>query len=520
MSDNNKEQVMLLGAAAVGSFAFALAFVLPWTELGFVLLALAVFLLFSYAFTVEPTQLTRPKRRAVASGEIRTVVESYGLKVFVGSWNVGDAAPSDEDGSLSAWIPKEKYDIYAIGAQECAYKPRVGHASCEADWIALLHKHVGAQYKIVGSTSTREAIRLVVFIKPELDASVTNVMVASTITQLPFFWRKGANGIAFDLFDTSFCFVNAHLAAHQSQVRARENDVHNIIRSLFKSFFASSVSPATSSPSTVDLLTRFDNVIFFGDLNYRINSSKEITESLMKLEKWDELLTYDQLNKEHGAQRLFANLKLVNPEYGPTYKFLTSKKETSSGPKRTYATGRRPAWCDRILFSSGFKLSKSGCPDSIRSSDHSPVFSVFDATALEYKNDHDEVKLENLRLQFDRLEAVLAIPISPKTSTQLRMTSDLFGSDEIVTPICQGGAVWEQWDGINTVTNLSVDVFRKQRISVSVVDFSNVWSFEQGYGIILLEDISLSTPLSFKIPLFLNSKRVGELKGTASLHQN
>jgi len=37
------------------------------------------------------------------------VVESHaGLKVFVGSWNVGDAAPAKDDGSLASWIPKEK----------------------------------------------------------------------------------------------------------------------------------------------------------------------------------------------------------------------------------------------------------------------------------------------------------------------------------------------------------------------------------------------------------------------------
>ena len=38
------------------------------------------------------------------------------LEVFVGSWNVGNSTPPDD---LSAWIPKDEFDIYVIGSQGC-----------------------------------------------------------------------------------------------------------------------------------------------------------------------------------------------------------------------------------------------------------------------------------------------------------------------------------------------------------------------------------------------------------------
>jgi len=58
--DNKQEALVLTGAVGF-AFLFAFAFVLPWTELGFLLFAFATFLLLSYVFAVEPARLERHK---------------------------------------------------------------------------------------------------------------------------------------------------------------------------------------------------------------------------------------------------------------------------------------------------------------------------------------------------------------------------------------------------------------------------------------------------------------------------
>lgn len=46
------------------------------------------------------------------------------------------------------------------------------------------------------------------------------------------FRTKGAVGVAFMLFGTSYLFVTAHLTAHQEKVKERVSDIKRIIRSL------------------------------------------------------------------------------------------------------------------------------------------------------------------------------------------------------------------------------------------------------------------------------------------------
>lgn len=42
--------------------------------------------------------------------------------------------------------------------------------------------------------------------------------------------NKGAIVTRFLIHNSSFCFVNCHLAAHQNQVSARNNDILSILR--------------------------------------------------------------------------------------------------------------------------------------------------------------------------------------------------------------------------------------------------------------------------------------------------
>jgi len=41
--------------------------------------------------------------------------------------------------------------------------------------------------------------------------------------------NKGAVVVCFHLFETSICFVNSHLAAHQQNIKDRNEDVMEVI---------------------------------------------------------------------------------------------------------------------------------------------------------------------------------------------------------------------------------------------------------------------------------------------------
>lgn len=77
--------------------------------------------------------------------EIKSPEFQQTIKIFIGSWNVGNAPPPED---LSPWIP-EGFDLYVIGAQECNYPQRGDFASCHADWGATLIRHFGVCFILV-----------------------------------------------------------------------------------------------------------------------------------------------------------------------------------------------------------------------------------------------------------------------------------------------------------------------------------------------------------------------------------
>ena len=44
--------------------------------------------------------------------------------------------------------------------------------------------------------------------------------------------NKGAVGIRLDYYDTSFCFLTAHLAAGHANIEERNDDYHTIVQGL------------------------------------------------------------------------------------------------------------------------------------------------------------------------------------------------------------------------------------------------------------------------------------------------
>lgn len=113
------------------------------------------------------------------------------MEIFIGTWNVGEAAPPD---NLEDWIPKDRYDVYVIGTQECEYPPKKGNVNAEADWFDILTSHLGTNYVKVAGLSLL-SIREIVFIRREHFYKLSDIETATVATGIGgVIGNKGAVG--------------------------------------------------------------------------------------------------------------------------------------------------------------------------------------------------------------------------------------------------------------------------------------------------------------------------------------
>lgn len=68
-------------------------------------------------------------------------------------------------------------------------------------------------------------------------------------------------------------------------------------------------------------LSEADLLVWFGDLNYRIEVSYEAALDLIQRKSFDTLLTQDQLRNEMIAGRTFRGMREGIINFAPTYKF-------------------------------------------------------------------------------------------------------------------------------------------------------------------------------------------------------
>lgn len=76
----------------------------------------------------------RPNNPLLAPLELSDEFTGPPLQLFVGTWNAGDSHAPDVD-RLAQWIIPERYDVYAIGLQECPHRD---------EWVRAVEKLLGA----------------------------------------------------------------------------------------------------------------------------------------------------------------------------------------------------------------------------------------------------------------------------------------------------------------------------------------------------------------------------------------
>eukprot|EP00536_Pseudo-nitzschia_multiseries_P000484 jgi/Psemu1/178820/e_gw1.6.200.1 len=177
-------------------------------------------------------------------------------------------------------------------------------------------------------------------------------------------------------------FVTAHLAAHVKNAKARDADFWRISSELEaqapEGFLPRKAADQNSGESF--LFDSVDRVFFCGDLNYRLDLPRELTEyTLLHQTEYDQpvlkdLFRHDQLLRSMTERRAFPAFGEGKITFMPTFKY---DKESSSYD--TSHKQRIPAWTDRILFQpvDGIRVLDYQSIPGAQSSDHRPVYGTY-----------------------------------------------------------------------------------------------------------------------------------------------
>ena len=134
--------------------------------------------------------------------------------------------------------------------------------------------------------------------------------------------NKGGIGVSLNIGSSSFCFINSHLAAHQNATKRRVMDFCRISREIAKKIGNFPLDEGSINP----LHKQFDYVFWFGDLNFRINGTREVVDRLLKRNRHQNLLDNDQLTQLMLLDHLAFDGFLEGPvNFRPTYKFNKGK---------------------------------------------------------------------------------------------------------------------------------------------------------------------------------------------------
>ncbi|GBG24218.1 Inositol polyphosphate 5-phosphatase, putative [Hondaea fermentalgiana] len=137
--------------------------------------------------------------------------------------SVGDEEP------LRKLIPRDHFDVYAIGTQECERTiAKSAVITRKKGWEQTLARFFGEGYAMLRS-HTLQATHLIVFVRKELLPVLSNVGSAAVATGYKdTFGNKGGVGVSFNLGRTSFLFIASHFEAHQNRVKQRNDHFHRI----------------------------------------------------------------------------------------------------------------------------------------------------------------------------------------------------------------------------------------------------------------------------------------------------
>eukprot|EP00898_Chlorokybus_atmophyticus_P001207 jgi/Chlat1/2087/Chrsp17S02691 len=326
----------------------------------------------------------------------------HNVKVFIGTWNVGNAPPPAD---LSSWIPQDESNhIVVVGAQECQYSARSPYSSCDEDWQQHFKQHLGPRYRLLTSQSLGQ-MRLLAFVRDDAEGRICGLTCGTEATGVGHVYsNKGGVAVAFKVGDTWLCFVNSHFAAHAGQCAMRNSNFREIVGEI------------SIGQKDMDLLTQFHHVFWMGDLNYRLDlpaaqsfesktsakspNTEEFNRVLEQINQgsFSGLLAHDELHRDIKLKKVFSGFKEGDITFAPTFKVHRNEVVDDFPHGCRYLTSRLPAWCDRILWKSVSSLPVKQllyrAAPLVVTSDHKPVCATFEVPIVDPPRDTKEPAID------------------------------------------------------------------------------------------------------------------------------
>ncbi|KAL3801972.1 hypothetical protein HJC23_010316, partial [Cyclotella cryptica] len=353
--------------------------------------------------------------------EIKRQVENVGdILIRIVTWNQQAREPPSPEDLAKHLFQSRRYHIIVVGTQECenTFAKSILNPS-KAKWEERLEAALGTDFDAVHSHSL-QASHIIIFAHKAIAHWVSNIRSVAIPTGIgDKLGNKGGIGMSMNVADSSFCFINVHLAAHQHATNRRTSEFKKISNEMVTkmcnrqpSLSQTSVSSHSvdelecvnfeenlmddgdilpnpshihsnlrcdddmrtdAGPTTNPLIDAYDYVFYFGDLNFRINGTREVVDGMLENHMHDALLCNDQLTMLMRFNRIFSGFGEGPLNFFPTYKFDNNSDHYDSSQRR-----RVPSWTDRILFKKDSRTQiLSYCSSAIRTSDHRPVYATF-----------------------------------------------------------------------------------------------------------------------------------------------
>ncbi len=312
--------------------------------------------------------------QSALNARVNEYSRTQNINIFSGTWNLNAKKPGE---SLDAWLfPPDTMepDIYAISFQEIVeLSPGQILATDPAKrrmWETSImdafeqRKRKKSEYLLFRSEQL-VGTALIVVVKSTITQSIRNVESATKKTGLQgLSGNKGGVGIRLDIADSTLCLMTCHLAAGHGNVTERNADYRTISSGL--KFLRGKI------------IDDHDIIIWAADFNYRISLPNNDVRNYAEEGQLDPLFSADQLRQAMDDGEVFIGYDEGPITFRPTYKFDNGTDDYDTSEKQ-----RIPAWTDRVLFKgSALRLQEYNCAD-LRTSDHRPIFAIFDATIRE-----------------------------------------------------------------------------------------------------------------------------------------
>uniref|UniRef100_G3R5R6 Inositol polyphosphate-5-phosphatase E n=1 Tax=Gorilla gorilla gorilla TaxID=9595 RepID=G3R5R6_GORGO len=253
----------------------------------------------------------------LGADELARYFPDRNVALFVATWNMQgqkELPPSLDEFLLPAEADYAQ-DLYVIGVQE--------GCSDRREWETRLQETLGPHYVLL-SSAAHGVLYMSLFIRRDLIWFCSEVECSTVTTRIVSQIKtKGALGISFTFFGTSFLFITSHFTSGDGKVAERLLDYTRTVQALALPRNVPDTNPYRSS-----------------------------------------------------AGSIFKGFQEPDIHFLPSYKFDIGKDTYDSTSKQ-----RTPSYTDRVLYRSRHKgdicpVSYSSCP-GIKTSDHRPVYGLF-----------------------------------------------------------------------------------------------------------------------------------------------